>query len=138
MIRPRMSALDGHAALFASSITRSQVVAARLGRVVLAHSPFKQILVTATAALTNVDNKFSGEGSLGDGLMTLINKATGVINANDVGALSIDTGANTIVNAGLTSRSGPAGRKADGARARISHRLLAKAGIWSIITGFGP
>jgi hypothetical protein len=49
--------------------------------------------------LTNVDNTISGAGDLGGAQMTLVNDAKGVIDAT--GTLSVDTGANEIVNAGL-------------------------------------
>ena len=55
---------------------------------------------TAASTLTNVDNHISGGGKLGDGLLTLVNEAGGVITGNAAVALTLDTGGNTIVNAG--------------------------------------
>jgi len=60
---------------------------------------------------TNIDNTIAGDGYLGAGDLTLINRAAGVIKgmgilegADNI-ALTIDTGANTIVNAGLIESS---------------------------------
>jgi hypothetical protein len=64
---------------------------------------------SGAATLTNVDNTISGAGALGGGQMTLINQAAGVINANKSVALTIDTGAATIVNAGLIEATGAGG-----------------------------
>jgi hypothetical protein len=50
------------------------------------------------ATLTNVDNTISGAGQLGEGQMTLHNKGT--IIASGSNALTIDTGANEVVNSG--------------------------------------
>ena len=55
---------------------------------------------SAAATLTNVDNTISGSGQLGDGQMTLVNQAAGVINA-DAGGLYLNAGSNTVSNAGL-------------------------------------
>ena len=61
------------------------------------------------ATLTNVNNTISGAGALGGGLMTLVNQAAGVINASGTNALIIDTGANTVANAGQIIASGAGG-----------------------------
>jgi len=53
---------------------------------------------TAASTLTNMA-AISGRGAPGAASMTLMNEARGVIDG--VGALTIDTGANTIINAGL-------------------------------------
>ncbi len=55
---------------------------------------------TTASALTNVDDKISGAGVIGDANLTLINGAGGIINGNLGAGLTIDTGANTIQNAG--------------------------------------
>jgi large repetitive protein len=55
----------------------------------------------AANTLLNVDNTISGAGKIGNGQMTLINAAKGVINANGASnSLAIDTGSNVIQNAG--------------------------------------
>jgi len=80
------------------------------GRVVLAHSIFNIIEgATSNSTLTNVDENISGQGFLGGGILDLVNETAGVINANAAGALVIDTGTNTIVNAGLIGASGAGG-----------------------------
>jgi hypothetical protein len=62
------------------------------------------------ATLVNVDNTLIGGGQIGDSYLTLVNQAGGVIEAAAVGnnpnpnqpiVLTLDTGTNTIVNAGL-------------------------------------
>lgn len=64
---------------------------------------------TGAATLTNVNNTISGAGALGGGLMTLVNQAAGVINASGTNALIIDTGGNTLTNAGQIIASGAGG-----------------------------
>jgi hypothetical protein len=64
---------------------------------------------TASATLTNVDNRIVGAGLLGAGNMILINEAAGLINGNDSKALIIDTGANSIVNNGFIEATGAGG-----------------------------
>ena len=54
---------------------------------------------TSSAALT-IDDHLYGAGQLGGGSMMLTNAAGGLIEADGVNALIIDTGANTVVNAG--------------------------------------
>jgi hypothetical protein len=64
-----------------------------------------QSIITGTSAaatLTNVDNTISGGGQLGNGQLTLVNDASGVI---DGSGLILDTGSNTIVNQGLIEGS---------------------------------
>ncbi len=63
---------------------------------------------TPTALLTNND-KITGAGQLGSGMMTLSNGAAGVINANNTVALIIDTGAAAITNAGLIEATSSGG-----------------------------
>jgi hypothetical protein len=56
---------------------------------------------TASSVLTNVDNIISGSGQLGAGQLTLINQTKGVIDGTAPTTLTVDTGANTITNAGF-------------------------------------
>jgi hypothetical protein len=58
---------------------------------------------TTTATLTNAD-RIMGAGHIGGGSMILLNQGAGVIDGT--GALSIDTGAQSIVNAGLIEATG--------------------------------
>jgi len=64
----------------------------------------------AAATFTNVDNTISGAGTIGDAHLTLINESLGVIDADDVNALILDTGGNTITNAGLLEATNGATR----------------------------
>ncbi|MDH2356871.1 Ig-like domain-containing protein, partial [Bradyrhizobium sp. SSUT112] len=78
------------------------------GQVVLSDSD--QNVITGTVSdvtLTNVDNTISGAGHLGDGMMILVNEGT--IIANVTNTLEIDTGTNTIVNAGMLESTGSGG-----------------------------
>ena len=62
---------------------------------------------TPDATLTNVDNTISGAGQLGEGQLTLHNKGT--IIASGSNALTIDTGANAVVNSGTLGATGSGG-----------------------------
>ena len=60
-------------------------------------------------AFTNDYAVISGAGQLGGGSMQLVNEAHGVIDGTGANALIIDTGAASIVNAGLIEASGAGG-----------------------------
>jgi hypothetical protein len=80
------------------------------GTVALSNNTANKIMgAIGAATLSNLDNTISGAGALGGGSMTLNNQAAGVINANGSKALTIDTGAATVVNAGLIKASGAGG-----------------------------
>ncbi|HXU99437.1 MAG TPA: hypothetical protein VG166_02955 [Caulobacteraceae bacterium] len=64
---------------------------------------------SASAALVNVNDKITGAGQLGAGVMTLTNLALGVINAHDTAGLVINTGTNTVTNAGTIESTGAGG-----------------------------
>ncbi|MGI8841781.1 MAG: beta strand repeat-containing protein [Caulobacteraceae bacterium] len=69
----------------------------------------QQIVGAASGAvLTDVDNRITGQGVLGGGRLTLVNQAKGFIEAKG-GLLTVDTGTNTIVNAGLITAEGAPG-----------------------------
>ena len=53
-----------------------------------------------TAKLINVDHGISGAGKLGDANMSIVNGTHGTISAGGFGTLTLDTGSNTITNAG--------------------------------------
>jgi len=55
----------------------------------------------AAYTLENFDNTISGTGNLGGGYLTFKNDAAGVVNANQVGGLNINTSGQQLVNAGL-------------------------------------
>jgi len=65
----------------------------------------------ATDVLTNVNDTISGGGQLGNGQLTLVNQASGKINATGKNnALTLDTGASgSFSNAGLIESTGVAG-----------------------------
>jgi hypothetical protein len=56
---------------------------------------------SATATLTNVDNTIDGGGQLGAGQMTFVNQADGIVRATTATSLVLNTGAQTVINAGL-------------------------------------
>ena len=81
---------------------------ASAGSLVLSFYGGKQqqiIGATASTVLTNVDDRISGQGALGAGRLVIDNQAQGFIEAKG-GLLVIDTGAATIVNAGLIDAEG--------------------------------
>ncbi|MGI9170382.1 MAG: beta strand repeat-containing protein, partial [Caulobacteraceae bacterium] len=71
--------------------------------------------IYGAATLTNFNNTVFGAGQLGNGNLTLINQATGIIDANGTTALILNTGANTITNAGLIEAVGAGGMTIDSA-----------------------
>jgi len=56
---------------------------------------------SASATLTNLDDRLYGAGLIGDEQMILVNDAAGLIDGDDATALVINTGENTILNAGI-------------------------------------
>ena len=58
--------------------------------------------------LVNVNNTISGAGQLGAGQMVLINQAAGIIDANGLNALVLNTGAQIATNTGLIEATGTA------------------------------
>jgi hypothetical protein len=80
------------------------------GRVSSNNSAGNVIVGASTAAtLSNVNDHLNLTGQLGDGSMTLINQAAGtIVDAQAVG-LTINTGANTIQNAGLIAAEATGG-----------------------------
>ena len=66
--------------------------------------------VAVTATLTNVDDTIEGSGLLGNGQLTLVNDANGVIAATgDANALTVDTEGKVLVNDGTLKATGTAG-----------------------------
>ncbi len=79
------------------------------GSIVLSDNGGNYILgTTGTNVLDNVDNTISGGGHLGNGQLTLINAASGTIDANASNTLTLTTG-NTVTNTGLIEATGPGG-----------------------------
>ncbi|MGZ8171748.1 MULTISPECIES: VCBS domain-containing protein [Methylobacter] len=62
---------------------------------------------TSDTSLTNVDNIISGAGQLGQGQLILDNQS--IIVADGTHALTIDTGANTVINSGTLESTGTGG-----------------------------
>ncbi|MBV9825088.1 MAG: hypothetical protein JO001_05380, partial [Alphaproteobacteria bacterium] len=99
---------NSNAFLVASSGT---VVLSGGGAITLDNQSFAVLQTAAGATLDNIDNTIIGQGQIGDGAATsIINEAAGTIEANGNGAaLTINTGASSLVNKGLitTTNSGP-------------------------------
>ena len=72
------------------------------GEVTLSDSGANRIIgVSATDTLTNVNNIIVGGGQLGAGQMTFVNQAGGTVRATMATGLVLNTGAQTVINAGL-------------------------------------
>jgi hypothetical protein len=66
--------------------------------------------LAAADVLTNVDNTISGGGQLGDGQLTLVNQAAGLIEGGaTTNALTLDTGSGSFSNAGTIESTGGKG-----------------------------
>jgi hypothetical protein len=80
------------------------------GRIILGDNTRNQVRgAAATATLTNVDNTISGAGQLGNGELTLVNEAAGVIDATGAHALILNTEGETAINDGLIEAGGAGG-----------------------------
>jgi hypothetical protein len=79
------------------------------GRLNLGASTDRLYGAAAAATLTNVNDQILGGGALGNGVLTLVNQAGGLIDGKASSALVINTGANTIVNAGKIEATGAGG-----------------------------
>ncbi len=110
------------------------------GRITLSDNSQNYIFgSTGAATLTNVDNLISGAGQFGNGQLTLVNQAAGVINGVGSNSLTLNTAANTITNAGLIEATGPGGVIIQSAVAN-SGVLEANGGVLTIngaVTGAG-
>ena len=92
---------------------------------------------TSGSTLNNLDNLITGSGLLGNGLLTLINGVEGTILGSG-GNLIIDTGTNSIANAGLIGASG--GRTVVGSVIDNSGVLESEGGALTVlgaVTGSG-
>ena len=82
-------------------------VATGPGQIILTDSGDNYIQSDGSAAqLINVDNTISGAGTIGDAHLTLDNEQYGVIDADGSNPLVLNTGANTIINAGTLVANG--------------------------------
>ncbi|HEY2178005.1 MAG TPA: hypothetical protein VGH15_05435 [Caulobacteraceae bacterium] len=79
------------------------------GSVLLDNSANNRILGQAASDTLTNEDRITGAGQVGGGIMTLVNDAAGVILGNQTTALIIDTGANTITNDGLIEATGKGG-----------------------------
>ena len=61
----------------------------------------------ASATLTNINNTIAGAGAIADSNFILVN--SGAVNANNVSALTIDTGAHAIINSGILEATSTGG-----------------------------
>jgi len=101
-------ALNGSA-----NTTQLEIVGAALtftggGKVMLSTSEHNTILPGGSVAtLTNINNTVTGAGTIGNSDLTLIN--SGTVNANTLSALTINTGANAVINAGLLEATSTGG-----------------------------
>jgi len=94
---------------------------------------------TAGAVLTNVGNHIEGAGKLGAGQMTFVNQSAGWVASLGANALILDTGTNTIANAGVIEAVGIGGLIIDSAVANTG-RLIANASTLTVnaaVTGTG-
>ena len=86
------------------------------GEVTLVAHSVNGVEAATAATLTNVDNRIVGSGTIGgsNGLLTLVNEASGFIGSSGVVAMTIDTGSHAVTNAG-TIEGLDAGLTIDGA-----------------------
>ncbi len=110
------------------------------GRLTLSDNATNRLLgASVTATLTNVNDTIAGVGRLGGGTMILVNQAGGVIDGDATLGLVIDTGANTIANAGTIEATGAGGLTIAGAVANTGV-LAATVGTLTVngaVTGAG-
>ncbi|MGE7956627.1 Ig-like domain-containing protein, partial [Pseudomonas sp. NPDC089530] len=108
------------------------------GQVLLSDNAHNMIFGgSADTVLTNVDNRISGAGQLGGGQMALVN--TGLILANGLNSLVVDTGSHTISNGGVLESTGAGGMTVASAVENTGH-LWANGGslhLLADVTGNG-
>ncbi|MGO4367082.1 Ig-like domain-containing protein, partial [Pseudomonas sp. PAB10] len=108
------------------------------GHVLLSDSAHNVIFGgSADTVLTNVDNHISGAGQLGAGQMVLVNE--GLIQADGLNSLVLDTGSHTIVNSGVLESTGMGGMTVTSAVDNSGH-LWANGGdlrLLADVTGNG-
>jgi fibronectin-binding autotransporter adhesin len=103
------------------------------GKVVMTDFIYNQIAgVAAATTLTNVDNTISGAGTIGGGPLTFINKAAGIVDATGASVMTLNTGANTIANAGLIEATGAGGLTIQSAIANTANIEALGAGALTI------
>ncbi|MHB8528859.1 MAG: beta strand repeat-containing protein [Caulobacteraceae bacterium] len=82
------------------------------GHLTLTDSNGNAVSGASGLTLTNANNTISGSGNVGGGSLVLVNQAGGIIDANGASnRLLLDTGTNSITNAGLIEATGAGGGK---------------------------
>lgn len=71
----------------------------------------QQLLVGSGMTLRNLDNTIAGAGNIGNGNVSLVNAAKGVINATGANNFLIIDSFNLVLNSGLMEATGAAGMK---------------------------
>jgi hypothetical protein len=109
------------------------------GAVTLGANAGNMITGLSGATLTNVNDKITGAGAIGGGTLTLVNQTGGLIEQTGAVALTIDTGANTITNAGTIEATGAGGLTIKSAIANAGLIEAAKGNvtITGAVTGTG-
>ena len=102
---------SGKLNLFAGKIFLDSVVTtlSGTGQVNLSNSAGNLIVGLAVGMTLDNAVRIDGAGDIGDGVMVLINQASGQIIGNQTLALTLDTGTATITNAGLIENVGKGG-----------------------------
>jgi hypothetical protein len=110
------------------------------GTVILGDSLNTEIVGKASGVmLTNVNDTIRGAGDIGGGLMALVNEAGGTIDADRNLRLTIDTGANTVINAGIIEAT-KSGRVTIAGAVGNTGTLIAtgnKLTVMGVVTGGG-
>ena len=79
------------------------------GAISLSDNANNAIVGGATASTLTNGAFVHGDGTIGGGPLTLVNQAAGIINSDGAVALTINTGANTVTNAGVIEAVGGGG-----------------------------
>jgi hypothetical protein len=104
------------------------------GALTLSNSAANSIFSNGSpATLTNVDNRISGAGQIGDANLSFVNQASGLVNATGTVALVLNTGANTIINNGTLEDTGAGGLQI---RSTVNNATVAGA-IGGVIEAVG-
>ena len=100
------------------------------GTGVIALSDGASIVAGSTAsALRNSTETIEGSGTIGGGALTLVNAHFGVIDADSAKALTLNTGANMIANAGLIELTGAGGITLDSKLADDGKVVVARGAL---------
>ncbi len=116
-------------------IAGPDVVLSGGGTVAMSDNGNNYIFGTAgTNLLDNVNNTIAGSGQLGDGALTLINEAKGLIDATGAGArLYLNTGSTVTTNSGLIEDTGTAGLQINSAVNNGSSGVILASGAGAFV-----